>query len=279
MTTSAANPQQDTVRAILDHHERLGRTMADHVVTIARAADQLAAPHERRDRLVAFCAEEVVPHAEAEEKTLYKAAEGLPGTELLLRAMLREHTVLKERLAELEAARTPGETIAAASALNALFESHLYKENELLLPALVEADVDLAELLAGMHEILGGHDAHTTAAHTTGTADHAAAHHAGAGAAQGHHCTCGGHDDPGTPGATAEVVDGELDVRTLVPAQRHQQIFAAFDALAPATGFVLVNDHDPKPLYYQFAAEHPGEFTWDYQETGPEVWRVRIGRP
>src|SRR5690606_9310452 len=109
---------------------------------------------------------------------------------------------------------------------------HLYKENELLLPALVEADVDLAELLAGMHEILGGHDARTAADHAAGTAGHA-----GAGAAQGHHCTCGGHDDPGTPGATAEVVDGELDVRTLVPAQRHQQIFAAFDALAPATGF------------------------------------------
>lgn len=26
----------------------------------------------------------------------------------------------------------------------------------------------------------------------------------------------------------------------------------------PDTAFVLVNDHDPKPLYYQFAAENPG---------------------
>ena len=43
--------------------------------------------------------------------------------------------------------------------------------------------------------------------------------------------------------------------------------------------FVLVNDHDPKPLYYQFAAEYPDAFTWDYLETGPEVWQVRIGRP
>jgi uncharacterized protein (DUF2249 family) len=43
-------------------------------------------------------------------------------------------------------------------------------------------------------------------------------------------------------------------------------------------GFVLVNDHDPKPLYYQFAAEHPDQFTWDYLEQGPEIWRVRIGR-
>ncbi len=44
MTTSTADPQQETVRAILDHHERLGRTMADHTLTIARAVDQLSAP-------------------------------------------------------------------------------------------------------------------------------------------------------------------------------------------------------------------------------------------
>jgi len=42
---------------------------------------------------------------------------------------------------------------------------------------------------------------------------------------------------------------------------------------------VLVNDHDPKPLYYQLAAEHPDRFSWDYLEAGPEAWRVRIGRP
>lgn len=38
----------------------------------------------------------------------------------------------------------------------------------------------------------------------------------------------------------------------------------------------LVNDHDPKPLYYQFAAERPGTFDWEYQEQGPEVWKVLI---
>ena len=52
----------------------------------------------------------------------------------------------------------------------------------------------------------------------------------------------------------------------------------AFGALHPGTAFELRNDHDPKPLYYQFAAEMPGQFTWDYLEQGPEVWRVRIGR-
>jgi uncharacterized protein (DUF2249 family) len=70
-----------------------------------------------------------------------------------------------------------------------------------------------------------------------------------------------------------------LDVRAEIPARRHQLIFETYGALVPASAFVLVNDHDPKPLYYQFSAEHAGDFTWDYLEEGPEVWRVRIGRP
>jgi uncharacterized protein (DUF2249 family) len=72
--------------------------------------------------------------------------------------------------------------------------------------------------------------------------------------------------------------DPDLDVRDLPPARRHETIFETYQALAPGAGFVLVNDHDPKPLRYQFEAEHPGEFTWDYLENGPQAWRVRIGR-
>lgn len=69
-----------------------------------------------------------------------------------------------------------------------------------------------------------------------------------------------------------------LEVRHMPPAQRHETIFEEWFKLKPGEGYVLINDHDPKPLYYQFAAEHPGEFTWDEIEMGPEVWRVRIGR-
>jgi uncharacterized protein (DUF2249 family) len=69
-----------------------------------------------------------------------------------------------------------------------------------------------------------------------------------------------------------------IDVRSLVPAQRHATIFALVDKLAPGASFVLVNDHDPKPLYYQLEAEHPKQFSWTYLERGPEVWRVEIGK-
>jgi regulator of cell morphogenesis and NO signaling len=67
-----------------------------------------------------------------------------------------------------------------------------------------------------------------------------------------------------------------LDVRDLAPRVRHPKIFETFDALAPGASFVLVNDHDPRPLRYQFAFERPDAFGWRYLEEGPEVWRVEI---
>lgn len=69
-----------------------------------------------------------------------------------------------------------------------------------------------------------------------------------------------------------------LDVRIIAPAQRHPLIFERFAALQIGESFELVNDHDPKPLMYQFKFEYEGQFTWDYLEQGPKVWRVRIGR-
>ena len=69
-----------------------------------------------------------------------------------------------------------------------------------------------------------------------------------------------------------------IDVRMLAPKDRHQRIFETFQSLKPGEEFLLVNDHDPKPLYYQFQAEHTGEFTWNYGDQGPEVWSVVIGK-
>ncbi|HWI28418.1 MAG TPA: DUF2249 domain-containing protein [Stellaceae bacterium] len=76
--------------------------------------------------------------------------------------------------------------------------------------------------------------------------------------------------------AMAEIAT--LDVRALPPARRHSLIFETYAGLPPQGAFVLVNDHDPMPLYYQFQAERPGEVDWEYLERGPQVWRVRIGR-
>ena len=64
----------------------------------------------------------------------------------------------------------------------------------------------------------------------------------------------------------------ELDVREVAPRVRHPLIFSTFDGLQPGQSFVLINDHDPKPLYYQFEAERQGQFRWEYLAAGPEDW-------
>jgi uncharacterized protein (DUF2249 family) len=73
--------------------------------------------------------------------------------------------------------------------------------------------------------------------------------------------------------------DEQLDIRPVPGPQKHSTIFAKYGALGAGHSFVLVNDHDPRPLQYQFEAEHKGQYTWKYLEEGPEVWRVEIGKP
>lgn len=70
----------------------------------------------------------------------------------------------------------------------------------------------------------------------------------------------------------------ELDVRDLPPAQRHEQIFDAYADLDTGDAFVLVNDHDPKPLYHQFEAETGDEFHWEYRQRDAGEFRVSIGK-
>lgn len=69
-----------------------------------------------------------------------------------------------------------------------------------------------------------------------------------------------------------------LDVRDLPPRERHPKIFQLFAQLAEGEGFVLVNDHDPKPLLYQFQFEHANRFEWWPLEEGPEAWRIHIAK-
>ncbi|MCL4543014.1 MAG: DUF2249 domain-containing protein [Chloroflexi bacterium] len=77
---------------------------------------------------------------------------------------------------------------------------------------------------------------------------------------------------------TDESIIATLDVRALAPRDRHVRIFQQFMSFPRGQALLLINDHDPKPLYYQFLAEHPGEVEWLYVQQGPEVWQVRIGK-
>jgi uncharacterized protein (DUF2249 family) len=70
-----------------------------------------------------------------------------------------------------------------------------------------------------------------------------------------------------------------LNAWQFLPAIRHQVIFGILDALPPRHSLTWVNDHDPKPLFYQLDAERPGEFTHTpIDPPQPEYFAVVITR-
>ncbi len=287
------------LETITQHHAELVGTVVAHSTALldASSAGSIEGASTARRELVLFCRGELLPHAIAEEDTLYALARTLPETRLLVDAMIAEHRVLADLIDDLAGATTPLGASAAAHALRVLFELHADKENEFVLPALAQSSsVSLSEGLEQMHRTFeelksamqggggcgcggggcgcGGHGEsaggcgcghdHGGQAHggddVTATADP----HAGAGG-----CACGGHDEPGRP---------VLDARQVPHNIRHATVFGALDAVRPGAGLELIAPHDPLPLLAQIEQRNPGAFEVTYLERGPEAWRLAIDR-
>jgi uncharacterized protein (DUF2249 family) len=252
--------------AVEQHHAQMAGALATQVEALVSAAasrdDQAAGT--ARAALVSWCEHELVPHALAEEKAMYPAAQAKPEGRLLVEGMLGEHQVITGLVQLLGATAEPVRAAAAAKALQVAFENHLAKENELILPLLVGApDVSVAEVLGGMHELLGGGEAHGHGH------EEAHGHGHGATAPAAHTCNCGEKDAEGYP---------ELDARAVPHAIRHATIFGALDAVRPGGGMILVAPHDPLPLLAQIEQRSPGMFEVSYVERGPEAWRLAFVR-
>ena len=69
-----------------------------------------------------------------------------------------------------------------------------------------------------------------------------------------------------------------IDVRKIQPSERHATIFDILQALKPRQSFMVISDHEPRPLHYQIQARFPDLFGWNYVQQGPDVWRVVISR-
>src|SRR3989338_10891043 len=67
-----------------------------------------------------------------------------------------------------------------------------------------------------------------------------------------------------------------LDLRKLIPFERHEKIFENWNALKNREILRITNDHEPKPLYYLFQAEYKGQFKWEYEKQGPKDWIFKI---
>ena len=71
-------------------------------------------------------------------------------------------------------------------------------------------------------------------------------------------------------------VVNEFDIRPYPPTERHEMFYKAFADIKPGEAFEFINDHDPKPLYYQMEAESKEPFRWEYLQEGPDEWKVRV---
>lgn len=251
------------------HHTRLAGELAGRVKMLITAVDwDPNAAEGIHAGLVVFCDRELLPHAAAEEAALYPAAHRLPEARLLVESMIGEHRRLTMLADALRAAPGPVEAAPDARALQVLFEEHVVKENELVLPLLaMTPDISLAGLLADMHQRL------TTGRAAAGGHAH---HHTEEGHAMGEHIEeTGGCGECGC-GAAEERAEPELDVRAVPHALRHATVFGALDAVPAGTAMVLVAPHDPVPLLAQIEQRNPGAFTVEYLERGPEAWRLRL---
>jgi uncharacterized protein (DUF2249 family) len=79
-----------------------------------------------------------------------------------------------------------------------------------------------------------------------------------------------------TPLPSVISTDKVMDVRPIPCAIKHGLILKTWRELPVGDHFVLLNDHDPVPLRYQFEAEFTDTFTWEYLERGPQDFRVKL---
>lgn len=248
--------------AVLAHHAQLASEL-DHQVTALRDAAQDRADGwlPRRQALLDWLQQELLPHAAAEEAALYPAAARQPGGRLLVDGMLAEHKAITRLVGELGGAGTAVAAAAAARGLAAVFEVHLAKENDLILPLLLDSviQVSLADLLAGMHELLG-------------------AEATGGGCGGDGECGCGGDRGPADAHAEVLTVDTRVDVRALPHSQRHARVLAALDALPVDGAVVLVAPHAPRPLLAEIEARYRGQIDTQWLQEGPDVWQIRLHR-
>ena len=301
---------------MLAHHSELVENVSRRVAALEAAVRESAPFEEVKVDLLTYVVDEVLPHALAEELTIYASAARRPGVAVTVERMVAEHRTLALEVEGLARAASGDDALVHAHSFFDLFDTHVTRENEVLLAEMVGDDeVDLSALLTSMSQLIhnrsddsvrlrverADHEAlvvralidATLALARTGDGERACSLAARAWAAlrlaradladevnRAMHrlVRLSSANPPAAPSGESSSEDLVLDVRPLVPRERHETIFHTFDELRAGTGFLLVNDHDPRPLRYQFEAEHAGEFTWDYLESGPRVWRVRVGR-
>ncbi|MGW6006941.1 DUF2249 domain-containing protein [Oerskovia enterophila] len=239
LATSAADSR--AVEAVVAHHTEMNGTLGLLVEALVQAVETGAPAGPAHRRLVDWTRSDLLPHAQAEEAAMYPHAHRDEHARLLVDAMIAEHGVIGALVDALDEAATPVRAAAHARALQVLFETHMTKENEQILPLLaLSSDVSLAGVLDGMHELLGGHShgeggghGDAGAARTGGAPEASGGCGCGSGAGGG----CGGGAPEGATAAAGTTVAGsaaEAGAGDAVPAAGGSAAGTPAPAAAPA---------------------------------------------
>ncbi len=157
VTVASSARDAQLAEAVVSHHAAMTREVGDLVGQVVAAVDAGEDPRAARDELAGYFTAEVLPHAQAEESTLYQAAAQIDRARMLIETMTIEHGLITDAIAALERAESAGSVAAAAGALDALFTGHVGRENDFVIPLLAtDPDVSLNELVEGLHELIGG---------------------------------------------------------------------------------------------------------------------------
>lgn len=147
MTITYEAASEET-RQIMHHHAVLRRGLERRAGTLCEAVES-GIPFDRQmTTLRDYLAGEILPHAQAEECTLFQAAATQARGGELLRELTGEHHALAYLAGRLRSGADGREAATAAERIATLFAGHIAKENDLLLPALTGVSADLAALLA-----------------------------------------------------------------------------------------------------------------------------------
>ena len=149
------------VQAARRHHAALSRKLVERAEELLGAVESgsVDVPESRR-RLVEFCDIQLLPHARAEESSIYPAAATDGRTRLLIEAMIAEHRIIAELVEVVRYAYHPVRAAAAGEALRVLFDTHVAKEDGIVYPLVAAVPgLSLENIMEGMHDLLAGPEA------------------------------------------------------------------------------------------------------------------------
>jgi hypothetical protein len=155
--TAAEDPVQanrEVAARMRQHHAAMVTVVRERVAALEQAVGGPQWP-AARDDAAAYVRSEIVPHARAEERTIYAEAARHRALAPLIRAMTLEHGAILERLKAIEQEDSGVEALRAGAGLEALFSAHAGIENDVILVELErDPGTDLADVLGRMHASL-----------------------------------------------------------------------------------------------------------------------------